>query len=81
MAHFAEIGLNNIVERVIVVHNNELLDENGNEVEQNGINFCRNLLGGNLATNELQRKYAKKLCGVGVHLRLSARRIYSSKTV
>ena len=46
MAHFAEIGLNNVVERVIVVHNNELLDENGNEVEQNGINFCRNLLGG-----------------------------------
>jgi len=46
MAHFAEIGLNNVVERVIVVHNNELLDENGNEVEQKGIDFCKSLFGG-----------------------------------
>jgi hypothetical protein len=40
MAHFAELNENNIVQRVIVVHNNELLDENGNESEQKGINFC-----------------------------------------
>lgn len=46
MAHFAEIGLNNVVNRVIVVHNNELLDENGNEVEQKGIDFCKSLFGG-----------------------------------
>ena len=46
MAHFAEIGLNNVVERVIVVNNNELLDENGNEVEQKGIDFCKSLFGG-----------------------------------
>lgn len=46
MAHFAEIGLNNVVERVIVVHNNELLDENGVEVEQKGIDFCKSLFGG-----------------------------------
>jgi hypothetical protein len=46
MAHFAEIGLNNKVLRVIVVNNKELLDENGNEVEQKGIDFCRNLFGG-----------------------------------
>jgi len=46
MAHFAEIGLNNVVVRVIVVNNDVLLDENNNEVEQNGINFCRELLGG-----------------------------------
>lgn len=46
MAHFAEIGLNNVVKRVIVVHNNELLDDNNNEVEQNGITFCESLFGG-----------------------------------
>ena len=36
MAHFAEIK-NGIVQRVIVVHDNE---------ETNGIEFCKNLLGG-----------------------------------
>lgn len=40
MAHFAELDENNIVKQVIVVHNNELLDENGNESEQKGIDFC-----------------------------------------
>ena len=45
MAHFAEIDENNIVQQVIVVHNNELEDEGGNEVEQNGIDFCETLFG------------------------------------
>lgn len=40
MAHFAELNENNIVQQVIVVHNNELLDENGLEQEQKGIDFC-----------------------------------------
>ena len=39
MAHFAELDENNIVQRVIVVHNNELLID-GVEVEQEGIDFC-----------------------------------------
>lgn len=47
MAHFAEIGIDNIVKRVIVVSNNVLLDENNNEVEQKGIDFCEGLYGGN----------------------------------
>lgn len=46
MAHFAEIGLNNIVVRVIVVSNQELLDEYGVYQEQRGIDFCRGLFGG-----------------------------------
>jgi hypothetical protein len=46
MAHFAELDETNTVKQVIVVHNNELLDENGNESEQKGIDFCVNLLGG-----------------------------------
>jgi hypothetical protein len=40
MAHFAELDENNVVKQVIVVHNNELLDENGKESEQKGIDFC-----------------------------------------
>ena len=33
MAHFAEIDENNIVQQVIVVHNNEVEDEEGNDEE------------------------------------------------
>lgn len=47
MAHFAQIDENNIVQQVIVVHNNELLDDNGIEQESKGIQFCQSLLGGN----------------------------------
>lgn len=46
MANFAELDDNNIVKQVVVVHNNELLDESGNESEQKGIVFCTNLFGG-----------------------------------
>ena len=45
MAHFAELE-NNIVIRVTVVDNKDILDENGQESEQKGIEFCTNLLGG-----------------------------------
>ena len=34
MAHFAELDENNVVTRVIVVHNNELLGANGVEFEE-----------------------------------------------
>lgn len=47
MAHFAQLdNLNNVLQ-VIVVHNNELLDENGNESEEKGIQFCKTLFGEN----------------------------------
>lgn len=42
MAHFAELDNQNTVLRVIVVHNNELLD-NGVESEAKGIEFCKSL--------------------------------------
>jgi len=45
MAHFAELDETNIVTRVIVVHNNELLD-NGTESEIKGITLCQSLFGG-----------------------------------
>ena len=46
MATFAKIGLNNKVIEVLSVHNNELLDSNGVEQEQLGIDFLTDLLGG-----------------------------------
>lgn len=45
MAHFAQLDEDNLVSQVIVVSNQELLDENGNEVEDLGIAFCKNLFG------------------------------------
>ncbi len=46
MAHFAEINADNIVQRVIVVDNNDCKDAEGNESEAVGAAFCHNLLGG-----------------------------------
>ena len=45
MAHFAKIGLNNKVMSVHSVHNNELLDADGVEQENIGIEFLTNLHG------------------------------------
>jgi len=46
MAHFAELNNNNIVQRVVVIHNNELLDSDNVEQESLGIAFCKSLFGG-----------------------------------
>jgi len=45
MAHFAQLDDDNVVINIIVVHNNELLDQDGNEIEQKGIDFCKSLFG------------------------------------
>lgn len=45
MAHFAQLDENNIVLNVIVVANEDILDENGNESEQLGVLFCKKLCG------------------------------------
>ena len=46
MAHFAEINSKDEVLQVISVSNDVLLDSNGTEVEQQGIDFCSELFGG-----------------------------------
>ena len=51
MAHFAELDENNVVTRVIVVHNNELMD--GETERSKGVGFCNSLLGHKLGTNIL----------------------------
>ena len=65
MAHFAEIGLNNTVQQVIVVNNTELLDENGVEQESKGQTFCRNLLGGAWIQTSYNATFRKNYAGVG----------------
>lgn len=65
MAHFAEIGPDNTVLRVIVVNNNELLDENGNESEAKGVEFCRNLLGGVWVQTSYNGTFRKNYAGAG----------------
>jgi len=45
MAHFAKIGLNNIVTDVLVVANRETMDAQGNEHESIGVQFLKTLTG------------------------------------
>lgn len=64
MAHFAQLNEDSIVMQVIVVHNNELLDENNQESEEKGAAFCQNLFGGTwLQTSyngSIRKNYAAK---------------------
>ena len=65
MAHFAELDENNVVTKVIVVHNNELLDGE-TESEAKGVEFCSTLFG---HTNWVQTSYnnniRKRFAGIG----------------
>lgn len=45
MAHFAQLNENNIVVNVVVVNNKDTADENGNEIEEIGIQFLQSILG------------------------------------
>jgi hypothetical protein len=65
MAHFAEIDSNNIVVRVVVINNNELLDENNVEQEQKGIDFCHSLFGGVWVQTSYNGSLRKNFAGVG----------------
>jgi hypothetical protein len=55
MAHFAEI-LNGVVQRVIVVHDNE---------EANGAQFCHDLLGGEWIQTSYNGNIRKQFAGIG----------------
>lgn len=66
MANFAQLDENNVVLQVIVVNNNELLDEFGNESEQKGIDFCANLLGGKWIQTSYNETFRKNFATVGI---------------
>lgn len=67
MAHFAKLDENNIVIEVHAVHNNELLDENGNESELKGIEFLTNWSGGysNWKQTSYNGNIRKNYAGIG----------------
>ena len=64
MAHFAKLE-NNLVTQVIVVANQEIIDENGQESEQKGIDFCSNLLGGTWKQTSYNGNIRKNYASVG----------------
>ena len=72
MAHFAQLNDDNTVTRVIVVHNNELLDANGQESEAQGIAFCKSLYGAD--TRWVQTSYNSNFrgCYAGIGHRYDA---------
>jgi len=65
MAHFAELDDNNIVLRVLVIANKELLDENGNESEAKGVEFCQSLFGGRWVQTSYNSNFRKQLAAIG----------------
>ena len=65
MAHFAELDENNVVLRVIVVHNNDTHDADGVEHEALGQAFCTNLLGGNWKQTSYNSNIRKSFAGIG----------------
>ena len=60
MAHFAKIDFNNKVTQVNVVNNEVIVDKNGDEVEQKGIDFLEELTG---YPNWVQCSYNKNFRG------------------
>jgi hypothetical protein len=65
MAHFAQLDESNIVTQVIVVHNNELLEEDGTENPIKGARFCQSLLGGNWIQTSYNGNIRKNFAGIG----------------
>lgn len=58
MAHFAKLDQENIVEKVIVINNLDVIDvEAGRESEQKGVAHCKNLFGED--TKWVQTSYNK----------------------
>ncbi len=64
MAHFAQIE-NNMVTKVIVVSNKDTSNKEGVEIEQIGINFCSNLLGGTWKQTSYNGLIRKNYAGIG----------------
>lgn len=67
MAHFAEVDDEGTVLRVVVISNSDILNSDGTESEQMGIEVCRSIFGSN--TNWVQTSYShsfrRKFASVG----------------
>jgi hypothetical protein len=66
MAHFAELDEGNIVKRVVVINNETILDEQGNESEAKGVEFLRSLYGsGTWLQTSYNQNFRGKMASVG----------------
>lgn len=65
MAHFAQIDEQGTVVNIIVVNNSDILDENGQESEDVGRQFCQNLLGGEWVQTSYNGNMRKQYAGIG----------------
>ena len=66
MAHFAEINENNIVQRVIVIRNEDMIDSDGNESENIGKSFIESIgLNGKWIQTSYNGSFRGKYAGMG----------------
>lgn len=65
MAHFAELDDNNVVQRVIVVNDDYLKDENGNEVESLGRAHLESVHGGKWVQTSYNHNIRGRYAGIG----------------
>jgi hypothetical protein len=65
MAHFAELDVNNIVLRVIVVDNKDTADAHGTEKEYIGAAYCERLFGGTWKQTSYNATIRKNYAGIG----------------
>jgi len=65
MAQFAELDTTNVVTRVIIVNDSELLDEHGQAQESRGVAFCQSLFGKNTNWVQTEDGLRKNLAGIG----------------
>jgi len=66
MAHFARLDENNVVTTVSVVSNDDMIDENGNEVEALGVAVCEAVVGsGPWVQTSFNSNFRKQYAGVG----------------
>lgn len=67
MAHFAELDDLNYVKRVVVIANDEIMDENGNESEALGIARCEELFSGRWIQTSYNDNFRGQFAGPGYY--------------
>lgn len=67
MAHFAQLGENNIVLQVVVISNSDTVNSDGVESEEVGIEFCKGLFGEDTqwAQTSYNANFRKNYAGIG----------------
>lgn len=80
MAHFAKIGENGVVETVIVISNEDIIDENGDESEQIGQALCLRIAGsGNWVQTSYNGNFRYNYAFIGGHYDADAEAFYEPR--